>query len=231
MEGLLEVDPPDYYPIIDKLFADKLQGALESFGAVVEEMRVRVVPKGQEINLFFYVEASRRSFQAYDIESIIQGILEKLCDEATSSFGDFYGVSFHIAGLEVKEVPRGSSRRGSISLTVEGPQGVKSALARVGKGLAIKLGEWGYQVTALTLNMEEDAVRLTVRPGQKLDRATEMSLSDRLKERAEAYLRSLLGVSYQVRVEILSEGKVEGDLSERDDVRELMKHLKNGPSR
>ena len=226
---MLEVDPPDYYPIIDKLFADKLQRALDTFGAVVEDMKVRVVPKGRELNLFFYVEASHGSFQAYDIEGIIQGILEKLCGEATSSFGSFYGVSFHLAKLEVKEVPRGSGRRGSISLTVNGPQEVKPALARVGKGLAIKLREWGYKVTSLTLNMEEDSLRLTVTMGQRLDRATRISLSERLGERAEAYLRSLLGVRYPVAVEIVGEKKEE-DISQREDVRELMNRLRNGSS-
>lgn len=227
---MLEVDPPDYYPIIDKLFADKLQRALDTFGAVVEDMKVRVVPKGRELNLFFYVEASHGSFQAYDIEGIIQGILEKLCGEATSSFGSFYGVSFHIAGMEVKEVPKGSGRRGSISLTVNGPQEVKPALARVGKGIGIKLREWGYRVRALDLKMEGDAVRLTITMEQKLDRATRISLSDRLSERAEAYLRSLLGVRYPVAVEIVGKEK-EDDLSQREDVRELMNRLRNGPSR
>jgi hypothetical protein len=235
-EALLEVEPPEYYPIIDKLFADRLAEALEPFGASLEEMRVLVRREDKRLNLDLSMEISRDVSQLYNLESIVKGILEKLCGEATSSFGSLYGMSFVIAGLRIKEVPK---RRvgGSTTLVVNGPQDVKPALTRVGKGLAIKLNEWGYKPLAITIVLNENSeVVVVVKMGTKLDTDTKESVREALVERTTAYLKGLLGVELPVRAEVLDpetglvlsererlsiEERVKKLLS-REDVRKLM---------
>lgn len=201
---MLDVEPSDYYPIIDKLFADGLKDALRPFGITVRGMRVRVEPRGKVLTLHFDLLLEREEgFPLPNAETIVSGILDKLADEATSMFGKFYGVSFRIVGLNISERVVRKQSLSSPTLIVEGPSELKPALARVGKGLIIKMREWGYSPSTVTLSIDKEVVSIVVKMTSRLNTYDKLALRRALEERGRGYLKTLLGRGLPVEVKIL----------------------------
>ena len=246
MLPLLDVEPPDYYPIIDKLFADELEDALRSFGVTIRRMTVKVEPRGKALILHFKLLLEREEgFPLPNVETIVSGILDKLADEATSTFGKFYGVSFKIGGLNIIEKIVRKQSSTNTTLIVEGPSEMKPALARVGKGLIIKMKEWGYLPSTVTLSFDNEAIVIVVKMTSRLNTYDKLALKRALEERGRAYLKTLLGIRLPVKVKILDpsdkvlkvaeSGKksVEEHIQElmsREEIRSLMEALGKSPS-
>ncbi|WP_456420524.1 hypothetical protein [Thermococcus sp.] len=201
---MLDVEPPDYYPVIDKLFADELEDALWPFGITVREMRVRVEPLEKVLTLHFDILLEREEgFPLPNVEAIVLGILDKLTEEATSTFGRLYGVSFRVGRVNIKERIIRKQNPGNPTLIVEGPSELKPVLARVGKGLIIKMKEWGYSPSTVTLSFDNEAVSIAVKMTSRLNTYDKLTLKSALVEKAAAHLKTLLGRRFPVEVRIL----------------------------
>jgi len=242
--SLLNVEPPDYYPIVDKLFADELRDALKSFGTEIQRMDVVVDRKGKTLILHFRVVLEREEgFPIPDMETIISGILDKLADDATSSFGNLYGISFRIGRLLIEEKRREKPSETNTKLIVEGPGELRPILARTGKGLVIKMREWGYRPSTVTLSAEDGRVSVVVKMDSRLSTTEKLTLRKALEDKAGAYLKTLTGKRLPVDVKILDpsdkvlktiergkksvEERIQ-ELLEREEVRSLMDALGKG---
>ena len=241
---MLDVEPPDYYPVVDKLFADELREALASFGAEIKKMNVRVERSGRTLTLYFDMDVEREEgFPIPSLDAIVSGILDKLADDATNNFGKLYGVTFRIGGLRINQSIR-KKETGTPTLIVEGPAELKPVLARVGKGLIIKMREWGYQPSTVTLSTEDGSrVSVVVKMTSKLSTYDKLTLKKAVEERARAYFKTLLGERLPVEVKILDpsdkvlktiergkksvEERIQ-ELLKRDEVRSLMDALGKG---
>ncbi|WP_297469720.1 hypothetical protein [Thermococcus sp.] len=101
---MLNVEPVEYYSIIDKLFASRIVDAVEPLGASVGRIDAKIRPEGNVLLLSFDVEIIRHSLAGIvDMETVIQGIIEKLIQDANSSFSRLYGVTFALESLKVRE--------------------------------------------------------------------------------------------------------------------------------
>lgn len=201
---MLDVEPPGYYPVIDKLFADELEDALWPFGITVREMRVRVEPLEKVLTLHFDLFLERdEGFPLPNVEAIVLGILDKLTEEATSTFGRLYGVSFRVGRVNINERTIRKQNPGNPTLIVEGPDGLRPALARVGKGLIIKMKEWGYSPSTVTLSLDNETVSIAVKMASRLSTYDKLTLKSALVEKATAHLKTLLGRRFPVEVRIL----------------------------
>ncbi len=137
------MNPPEYYPIIDKLFASRLVEATNALGIMVEDITALVVPDGRTLRLGFEIMISKgESFLPTGTESVVRGLLDKFADEANSSFGRLYQVDFLIERLKIEE-STGKGWRGRERLIVNGPDELVEKLERLGRGIIITLREWG----------------------------------------------------------------------------------------
>jgi len=192
---LLIVDPPGYYPIIDKLFADKLREALEPFGIKVLEMGVRVIPQGSTIFLdFTMIVEEDEGIPVGSIKTVVEGIAEKLCTEATSTFGKLYNVKFAINNVSITEKEKKKKTTPQYSLVVDAPEELKPIAERIGKGLIIRLKELEIPVSALIVSISKKNKRVDVvlKIVKELTQYEKDSLKEMIIEKTRAYMKVLL---------------------------------------
>ncbi|WP_297066228.1 hypothetical protein [Thermococcus sp.] len=192
---MLIVEPPGYYPIIDKLFAGRLEEALEPFGIKIQEMRVKVTPKEQTIFLNFTLRIKRDTgITIMSIETIIEGLVEKLCTEATSTFGKLYNVKFAVGNISVVELESEKRTTPHYSLVVDAPEELKSIAERIGKGLIIKLKEIEIPVSALTLSIDNinRKIDVVIKVMRELDQYEKEKLKELISEKTKTYMKILL---------------------------------------
>ncbi|WP_457742656.1 hypothetical protein [Thermococcus sp.] len=243
---LLTVEPPEYYPIIDKLFADKLMEGLETFGVNLEEMWVRVIPGDRELFLEFFLKVSKDSgLSVLDLKSFTEGILEKLCEEATSTFGKLYNVKFILKSIEIEEKHARRRHSQEYSLIVDAPQELRDKLERVGKGLAIKLKEWGIEFSGLVLALDRRNIDVVIKIDGKMSDYDKSALGEAVEEKTRAFLKTVLGKEPPVKAKILDAEdralatilrkmkemeKEAEELAKMEEVRTLMEALGKTPS-
>jgi len=243
---LLTVEPPDYYPIIDKLFADKLREGLEPFGVSLEEMWVRVVPRGRDLLLEFFLTVGKDSgLSVLDLKSFTEGILEKLCEEATATFGKLYNVRFVLGSVKIEEKHVQRRRTPGYSLIVDAPEELKGKLERVGKGLAIKLKEWGIEFSGLVLALDGRRIDVVIKVDGKMSDYDKSALKEAVEEKTRAFLKTVLRKELPVTVKILDAEdralatvlkkmrameKEAEELAKMEEVKNLMEALGKTPS-
>lgn len=244
---MLKVEPPEYYPIIDKLFASRLVEALNALGIAVEDITALVVPDGRTLRLGFEIKVSEgESFLPTGTEYVVRGLLDKLADEANSSFGRLYQVDFSVEGLKIEE-STGEGWRGKERLVVNGPDELVEKLERLGRGIIITLREWGVEFSTLTINVPLNGpmeIKLALKTMKRLSPPEKESLKESLEQKTLSFSRTILGRGYPVSVRILDpedrvlaraikeEKSVEDlvkELVEDEDVRELLSALGKSP--
>ena len=192
---MLIVEPQGYYPIIDKLFAGRLEEALGPFGIKIQELRVSVVPQGRTIFLNFALKIERdQGIPVMSVEAIVEGIVEKLCNEATSTFGKLYNVKFAVGNISVVEVENGKGATPQYSLVVDAPEELKSIAERIGKGLIIRLKEMEVPVSALTLTIDKvnRKIDVAIKVMKELDQYEKENLKELISEKTKTYMKVLL---------------------------------------
>lgn len=247
MLELLRVNPPEYYPIIDKLFAGRLREALEAFGASLEELTVFVQPEDRVFNLVFFLKVRNLTrFFSVDVDSFIYGLLEKLASDATSTFGRLYNVRFSIAGFRVSEEEPEEETHKKAKLIVNGPLDMEEALERLGKGLMITLREWGVPFSSLAITATSESIpriRVVLKLEKILPAEEKARLTEKMREKAKTYLKTLTKKLLPIEIKIIDpedkalalvmrkkeeiEREAE-ELAEKAEVRELMNLLGKG---
>ncbi|NJE61374.1 hypothetical protein [Thermococcus sp. 21S7] len=242
---LLTVNPPEYYPIIDKLFAGRIKEAVEAFGASLEELIVFVQPEGRVLNLIFFLKVrGLQRFLSMDADPFVYGLLEKLASDATETFGKVYGVKFAISGFRVvDEHPQEGHPERAAKLIVSGPDDMKDVLERLGKGLMITLREWNVDFSFMAINVTGERIpriRVVLRTGDILPENEKENLCEQLSRKTRLYMKTLTKKLLPVEVRIIGPedkvismvmkrmGKIEKDVEElakRKEVRELMELL------
>lgn len=201
----LTVEPPEYYPLVDKFFADGLVEALEALGIDVTDIKAGVKSTNTRIRIGFLIELVRPdAFSVAELETIISALLEKLADEATRSVGKFYNASFEVVGFKIVE-SRHSKRKGDVKLVVNAPEDVRRNLERVGKGLMIYLKDRGVEFSSLVINVPQDGrpraliSLLLKRPTHPLEKER---LASSITEKTHSYLRTLSLEYFDVEVNV-----------------------------
>ncbi|WP_157726869.1 hypothetical protein [Thermococcus radiotolerans] len=242
---LLTVKPPEYYPIIDKLFAGRIREAVEAFGASLEELTVFVQPEDRILNLIFFLKVrGLQRFLSMEVDPFVYGLLEKLASDATETFGKVYGVRFAISGFKVvDEHPREEHPERAAKLVVNGPDEMRDVLERLGKGLMITLREWNVRFSALAVTVpieEPHILTIVLKMEHPVPPEEKGGLEKKLRHKTRTYLKTLTKRVIPVEVKILDpedktlasilKRKVEiekeaEELAESDEVRELMSLL------
>ncbi|GAB6135162.1 hypothetical protein [Thermococcus prieurii] len=246
---MLNVEPGEYYSIVDKLFASRIVEAVEPLGASVERIDAKIRPEGRVLFLSFEVEVVQHSLAGIvDMETVIQGIVEKLIQEANSSFGKLYGVAFALESLKVREeVPR-AHKRGEVKLVISGPPELEDALRRLGRGLMITLKDWGVSLSSITVTTDlvtPKIVSVVLRLTEKKSEAEKETLREAVETKARVYARTLLPEDLSIQVKVLDpsdrniaqvmrrareiEKEVEM-LTKDEEIRKLMEALGKSPS-
>jgi len=243
----LTVEPPEYYPVVEKFFVDGVREALETLGVELLSVKAGVKQVGKEIRLAFIFEVGEEAgFIPVDLNAVISEVLDKLTANANAKFGKFQNVRFRVMGFRMVE---GETRRREESgrLVIDCPDDLRRTLERLGKGLMIYLQERELPFTSLTLTVPHDGKpRLVV--ALLLERETspyeKASLERTLEEKTLSYLRALNADYLSVEVRVLDPGdeKVAKIVREREriekqaeevvkdeDIRELMKALGKWP--
>ncbi|AEK72100.1 hypothetical protein GQS_00985 [Thermococcus sp. 4557] len=240
---VLTVEPPEYYPVVEKLFAGNIRDALETLGVELVGMKVGVKPVGRVIKLAFLFEIRRpETFLPGELDSIISGLLEKLAEDATRTFGRLYDARFQVAGFRTIEAA-GKPRKEEINLVVNCPDDIKRTIERLGKGLVIYLKDKRIDFSTIVLNMPPDGrPQLTITlllPDEKPSSVKE-NLAKDLTHKASSYLRTLNAEYISVRARVLDPGdktvgiimkrldqieKEAEELAEMDEIRDLMSVL------
>ncbi|WP_143597774.1 hypothetical protein [Thermococcus thioreducens] len=248
MLKLLNVNPPEYYPIIDKLFAGRIKEAVEAFGASLEELTVFVQPEERVLNLIFLLKVrGLRRFLSMDIDPFVYGLLEKLASDATETLGKVYGVRFSISGFKViDEGPEGIPSEEAPKLIVNGPEEIKEILERLGKGLIITLREWSVEFSALAVTVpfeEPHVLTIVLKMNRLLPPEEKGELEKKVRHKARTYLKTLTQRVFPLEVKIIDpedrtlasilKRKVEiekeaDELAQSEEVRELMSLLGKG---
>lgn len=244
---MLKVEPPEYYPVVDKLFASKLTEALEALGVEVDGISVLVRPDERTLHLSFEIAVAKPGgFMPINVEDAASGILEKLREEANSSFGRLYSVEFAIDGLRIREASE-EEKPPEERLVVNGPDEMLDELRRLGRGLIITLREWEVEFSALTLSVPSNGpkeIKVVLKTLRRLPPAEKESLKEALRGKTLSFSRTILGREYPVAVRILDpedkalaraikeEKSVEAlaeEIVEDEDVRELLSALGKSP--
>ncbi|WP_297515244.1 hypothetical protein [Thermococcus sp.] len=220
---MLNVEPGEYYSIVDKLFASRIVEAVEPLGASVERIDAKIRHEGRVLFLSFEVEVVQHSLTGIvDLETVIQGIVEKLIQKANSSFGKLYGVVFALESLKVREnVPRGTEKT-EVKLVVSGPPELEDSLRRLGRGLMITLKDWGVPISSLTVTTDlvsPKVVSIVLRLTKKMSEVEKDTLRDAVEAKARNYAKALLPENLEVQVKVL-------DPSDRK-IAQVMKRVKN----
>jgi len=246
---VLNVEPGEYYSIIDKLFASRIVEAVELLGASVERIDAKIRPEGRVLFLTFEVEVVQHSLAGIvDTETVIQGILEKLIQEANSSFGKLYNVAFALEALSVREEAPKRREGGETKLVVSGPHELEDVLRRLGRGLMITLKDWGVPLSSITVTTDfasPKLVSVVLRLTEKKSEAEKETLREAVEAKARIYARTLLPGGLPIQVRILDPGdrniaqimkrakEVEREiemLTKDEDIRKLMEALGKSPS-
>ncbi|NJE53757.1 hypothetical protein [Thermococcus sp. 21S9] len=247
---MLNVEPGEYYSIIDKLFASRIVEAVEPLGASVERIDVKIRPDGRVLFLTFEIDVVQHSLAGIvDLETIIQGILEKLIQDANASFGRLYGVTFALDGLKVRENVPKEGKKAEIKLIVSGPPEMEDALRRLGRGLMITLKDWGIPLASVTVTTDDPispkTVSIVLRLTKRMSEAEKNTLREAVEAKAKNYAKALLPKSLEVHVKVLDpsdrniaqvmrrareiEKEVEM-LTKDEEIRKLMEALGKSPS-
>ena len=248
MLRLLNVNPPEYYPIIDKLFAGRIREAVEAFGASLEELTVLVQPEERVLNLVFLLKVrGLRRFLSMEVDPFVYGLLEKLASDATETLGKVYGVRFSISGFKVvDEGPEEARPEKTPKLIVNGPEKIRETLERLGKGLVITLREWNVEFSALAVTVpfeEPHVLTIVLRTDRLLSPEEKGELEKKIRYKAGTYIKTLTKRVFPLEVKIIDpedkalasilKRKVEiekeaEELAQSEEVRELMGLLRKG---
>ena len=238
---MLSVNPPEYYPIIEKLFAARIKDALDAFGVSLEELRVFVQPEERNLNLIFLLKVrGLRRFFSSETNPFVYGLLEKLASDATATFGKLYGIRFTIAGFKVSEEEEREEHEGVPRLIVNAPVDMEKSMERLGKGLMITLKEWNVEFSSIALTVTEERiprVRVVLRLEKILPKEEREALKARVEAKTRTYLKTLIKKLLPVEVKIIDpedralaivmkqreeiEREAES-LAENEDIKELM---------
>ncbi len=243
----ITVEPPEYYPIVEKFFVDGIKEALETLGAELLSVKAGAKPAGSEIRLAFIFEVSREAgFIPLDLDPIVSEVLQKLADDANRKFGKFQNVRFKVVGFRIVE-RKVEDKKKEARLVIDCPEDLRRTLERLGKGLMIYLRDRDVSFTSLALKVPSDGkpklsiVLLLEKETAPYEKA---SLKRAIEEKASSYLRTLNADYLSVETRVLDPGdekvarvvkemeKVEKQAEEivkDDDIRELMAALGKWP--
>ena len=205
--AILNVEPPEYYPVIEKLFSTKLVGALQEMGIEILRINSTVNPSNRTLKLSFVIEiAKKKSFLLQmDLNLIIENLLERLSENANRTFGSFYGVKFLVESYKVVETDVMRERK-KMKLVISSPPDIEKHINRVGKGLIIYLKEAGPRVSTLVLTIPADGrprLTVTVVTSEELISEYKDTLSEEIRQKVVSYLRTLNLDYLSVNVKIL----------------------------
>ena len=235
----VNVEPADYYPIIDKLFTEEIVGALDALGLSVEGIKARVKPSGDDVGVdFSLVVHSEGNREIPSMEEFIRIAVERLVDEANERFSGMGNGRFVLGELNLIKASE-TEKWGSFTprINIEtAPDELMEPLEKVAKGLWIKLQERGVKVTSVVLSFEEDVrPRVTVRIvlDENLTSYERKLLTDYILDKMEAYLGVTVGRrDYLFDVQISTPSGKDGGESTPDDgigdddVREILRNLR-----
>ncbi|NJE02909.1 hypothetical protein [Thermococcus sp. MV11] len=239
----LTVEPPEYYPVIDKLFAGPIRDALEALGVELVDMKAGVKPVDRTIRVAFIFEVRKpETFLPAELDSILSGLLEKLAEDATKTFGRLYEARFQVVGFRVVEAAAETKKEGG-RLIINCPDDIRRTIERLGKGLTIYLKDKRVKFQTLVLSMPSDGrpkLTVTLLLPEQTSQADKEALARELEYKASSYLRTLNADYIRVEARVLDPedravGTVMGridkiereaeELAEMEEVRELMSAL------
>ncbi|NJE04619.1 hypothetical protein E3E36_00330 [Thermococcus sp. M36] len=198
MMTLLTVEPPEYYPVVDKFFATGIKDALDILGIELTGIDAVVGHEGRTLKIdFVFKVGSPETFIPLNLDSVVSALLDKFAADATNKFGRLYDLEFRVAGFRIVHSGPGE-RKGTGGLIVNCPEDSRRALERLGRGLLIYLKENRIDFSSVVLSMPSDGrptltVVLILR--KKTPQVVKESLAENLGYKARSYLRTL-GMDY-----------------------------------
>ncbi|WP_297436951.1 hypothetical protein [Thermococcus sp.] len=219
----VNVEPAEYYPIVDKLFTEGIVEALDAVGLSVEGIDAKVKPSEDNVGVdFSLVVASKGNRGVSRMEDFIRIAVERMVEEANGRF-KWMGSGKFVLG-ELKLVEAGETDKQAPSaprISVEAaPDELKGALEKVAKGLWIKLQEKGVMVAAVALSFEGGTppmvtARLVLKGNPPYEREL---LADYISDKIEAYLWTTVGKGdYNVNVQLSTPSGNEKEGTARDE--------------
>jgi len=203
------VKPPEYYPVVDKVFIDGLIEALEALGVGVTDIKAGVVPTEDAIRVGFLIGIKRPdTFSGADVNSIISALLEKLAAEARETLGAFYNTRFDVVGFKIIEKGPQEGKKNA-RLVIDCPDDMKRTLQRLGKGLMIHLKEKGVDFSTLVISVPKDGrpkVTVVVLLTRSLHLLEKEHLAESLTDKGRSYLRTLSADYMSLEVQVLDPG-------------------------
>ncbi len=219
----LTVEPPDYYPVVDKFFADGLVEALEALGIDVMDIKAGVKALQGRIRIGFLIELTKPdAFSRVELETIVSAVLEKLAEDATKSMGKFYNASFEIAGFKIIE-SQSTRKNKETKLVIKAPEDMRINLERLGKGLTIYLRDRGISFSTLVINVPKDGrpkgliTLLLKKPIHPLEKER---IAKSIFEKSQSYLRTLNMDYLEVDVRVLDQNDRKAPLTLNEKVKE-----------
>jgi hypothetical protein len=234
----VNVEPADYYPIIDKLFTEEIVEALDAVGLSVEGIDAKVRPSGDNVGVdFSLVVTSKGNRGVSSMEDFIRIAVERLVEEANGRFRWMGNGKFFLGELKLVEAGETEKRPSSSPrINIEAaPDELKGALEKVAKGLWIKLQERGVRVTSVALSFERGVAptvtaRLILEGNPTL--YERKLLAEYISDKIEAYLWTTVGKGdYNINVQLSTPSENEKDDEapdeeiKNDDLRELLRNL------
>ncbi|MDI3474554.1 MAG: hypothetical protein PWQ79_430 [Thermococcaceae archaeon] len=188
------VEPPEYYPIVDKFFATPLVEGLQVLGVDVIGIKAGVQTRANKILLGFIIETgSSPAIGALDVDSIVSSLLEKLAKEATYTWKKLQDVSFEVVGFKVY-TSRRRGREEKTSLVVNSPEDLRRGLERLGKGLMIYLKERRAIFSTIVIKAPMDGrpvINVTLLLREVMNPLEKQRLQRELSHKVESFLRTL----------------------------------------
>ncbi|WP_297068963.1 hypothetical protein [Thermococcus sp.] len=234
----VDVEPADYYPIIDKLFTEEIVGALDALGVSVGRIGAKVEPDGDNMGIdFSLVVSSEGNRQVSSMEAVIRIAIERIIEEANGRFTGMGNGRFVLKGLKLIEVSEtGKSPFSPPNIDIKAASDeLRKSLEKIAKGLWIKLQERDVKVVSILVNFEEGPkprVLVSLNLNENLTFYERKLLAEYVSDKMEGYLWTTVGKGeYTINV-ILStpsdrekEKENPNDGIDDDDVRELLRNL------
>ena len=205
----VEVEPPDFYPIIDKFIATRIEEGFSALGASVRKVHVNVLVDDGKLGLEVYVAVERESgLLPEELPVFTSSLLEKAIENANENFGSLNNVRFYLKKLDVKEVEDGRKFDvKNIKLEVISPV-EREKTEKLAKGLLLWLADRNFSVRGITVeltSLEPPMFNIKLELGEELDPVERKKLEDAIVDKVIGYAETLFGSRPTVKsIEILS---------------------------
>jgi len=193
----VDVEPPEFYPIIDKFIVARIEEGFSALGARVRRVRVGVVPEDGKLGLDVHVILEKESgLLPEELPVFTSSLLEKAIENANESFGSWNNVRFYLKRLKVREVEE-ESRPDLKNVRLSVPSPVeREKTEKLAKGLLLWLIDRNFIVRGITVeltSLEPPAFKITIELENELDPVERKKLADAVVDKTTGYAETLFG--------------------------------------